>query len=183
MRDIYHDTYHMQFNNIYFRFHPKVVILDHYSSCIEVSTSNDIVSVIVVENINHLSINSFILVVLRKHQFIHFHIIVKIKYIHHYLILTGFYNNLGIYSLGTVYLLIIVAVPLLSSITPETKIYCCINQHILCHYIFCCCYIIVYFVSWLPRILHYYPMYFLAQFYYLGHLELHVSISIHDIFL
>ena len=66
IKDIYHDTYHSQFNHISCRFHIEVVILDHHSSFIEVSTSNDILSVIAIENINHLTINEFILVLFRR---------------------------------------------------------------------------------------------------------------------
>ena len=65
MRDIYHDTNHRQLNHIYCRFHPEVII-DHYSSCIEVSTSNNIVFVIVIKNISHIPIIKFSLVVLSK---------------------------------------------------------------------------------------------------------------------
>ena len=78
MRDIYHDTNNSQFNNISFSFHPEV-ILDKYSSCIEVFTSNDIVLVISIKSIIHLSTNEFILVIFRKDQFLHIHIILRIK--------------------------------------------------------------------------------------------------------
>ena len=66
MRDIYHDTDHRQFNNIYCKYHPEVVIIDHYSSYIEVSTSNYIVFVILNENIKYLTIDEFILAVFIK---------------------------------------------------------------------------------------------------------------------
>ena len=91
MRDIYHDTYHRKFNCISFILHPEVTIIDHYSSCIELSTSNDSVFVISMGNINHLSINEFILVVLMKYKFPNFHIIVKIKCVYNYFILNGFW--------------------------------------------------------------------------------------------
>ena len=44
-----------------------------------------------------------------------------------------FDDTLGTYPLGTVYPLIIIAAPLLSGITSETMIYCCINQHSACN--------------------------------------------------
>ena len=65
-RDIYPDTDHMWLHHISCRLHPVVVILDHYSSYIEVSNSNDIVFVIFIENINHIFINAFILIVFSK---------------------------------------------------------------------------------------------------------------------
>ena len=58
MRDIYHETNHIQFNCIFFCFLPEG-ILDYYSSCIEVYNSNDVVFVIAIKNIRHLSINEF----------------------------------------------------------------------------------------------------------------------------
>ena len=90
MRDIYHVPDHRQFNHISCSFHPEVFIFDHYPSCIEVTTSNDIVFLIVIKNINHLYINEFILFVFRKYQILHFHIILRIKCIHHYLRFNGF---------------------------------------------------------------------------------------------
>ena len=75
-------------------------IIDNYSSWIEVSASNDILFLIVIDNINHLSINEYILAVLIKYQFLHLHIIVRIKCIHHYLILNGFWWYLRNISLG-----------------------------------------------------------------------------------
>ena len=48
MRDIYNYTYHKQLHRIFCRFHPEVIILDHCSSCIKVSSSNDIMFIIVI---------------------------------------------------------------------------------------------------------------------------------------
>ena len=45
---------------------------------------------IVIDNINHLSIIEFILVIIRKYQFLYLYIIVRIKFIHHHLILNDF---------------------------------------------------------------------------------------------
>ena len=58
----------------------------------------------------------------------------------------GFDNTLGTDPLGTVHLLIILAVPLISSITSETRMYCCINQNSACHWMFCCSYLPVHFI-------------------------------------
>ena len=55
---------------------------------------------------------------------------------------------------------------LLSSITSETQIYCCIKQHSACNYFFCWCYIKLYFVYWLPIIVKTCYMYFLARLYH-----------------
>ena len=133
MRDIYHDTDNMQFNNIFCIYHPGIVIPDNYLSFLSFYISNYIVFVIAVENINHLFVNEFILFVLSKYQFLHFHIIVRIKCIHHYLILNGFYNILVTETSGTGFPLIIVSVTRIFIITSRTRVYCCINHHSTCH--------------------------------------------------
>ena len=66
-RDIYYDTDHKKFYHIFCIFHPEVIILDHFSSCIKVSTLNHIIFIIIIDNINHLSINYFIHVVFSKY--------------------------------------------------------------------------------------------------------------------
>ena len=88
------DIYNRQFNLISFIFHPEGNIY-HYSSCIEVSISNGILFVVSINNIRNLFINGFIIVVLRKYYLLHFHSIVTIKIIHHYLILNEFLEYLS----------------------------------------------------------------------------------------
>ena len=99
IRDIYHDTNHCQFNHIYYRFRPEVII-DHYSSYIEVSNSNDIAFSIVINNLIHMSINEFILAVLIKYQFFHFLRTARIKCIDRFLRLDRFWDYLGNKSLS-----------------------------------------------------------------------------------
>ena len=65
MQDRYHDTYHMHLKNISFSFNTEVFIVYHYSMCIELSASNDIEFVTVINNKNRLSTNKLILVVFR----------------------------------------------------------------------------------------------------------------------
>ena len=82
-----HDTNDMHFNHISSIFLLEC-IFDKYWSFIEVFT---FFLKIDIKNIIHLSINEFILVVLKK-KFLRFKILVRIKCIHHYMILNGFWD-------------------------------------------------------------------------------------------
>ena len=56
VRDIDHEKNHRLFNNISCSFFPEG-IPDHYSSFIEISTSNDIICLIATNNVSHVYIN------------------------------------------------------------------------------------------------------------------------------
>ena len=89
MWDMDHDINYSRFNHIYWIFHPEG-ILDYYSSCIKSIYPDDIIYVIVINNIIHMSINESIIFLFGKYLFLHFLRIVRINCIHHYLILNSF---------------------------------------------------------------------------------------------